>query len=188
MNICFYGASSPDLDQRYTSACTELGRFIARRGHGVVFGGGTSGLMGAVAKGVKAESGTLIGISPRFFDKDGILDKECTEFIFTETMRERKQAMEEHSDAFIVAPGGIGTFEEFLEMLTLAQLGRHRKGIAIYNINGYYDGLIEFFKTCTKERFIKESVFNLFGAFDDPEALLDHLENYDGSRFVVDKY
>ena len=97
--------------------------------------------MGAAVKGVQAKGGYSLGVAPHFFDKPGILHDSCNEFIFTDTMRQRKQIMEERSDAFITVPGGIGTFEEFFEILTLRQLNRHHKPIAVFNINGYYDHL-----------------------------------------------
>ena len=115
MNICIYGAASPQLDQIYYEKTEELGRLMARRGHGLVFGGGETGLMGAAARGVDAEGGYLLGIAPRFFDEPGILYQHCTEFIMTETMRERKHLLEEKSQATIVVPGGIGTYEEFFD-------------------------------------------------------------------------
>ena len=119
MNICIYGAASPQLDQIYYEKTEELGRLMARRGHGLVFGGGETGLMGAAARGVDAEGGYLLGIAPRFFDEPGILYQHCTEFIMTETMRERKHLLEEKSQATIVVPGGIGTYEDFLRFLHL---------------------------------------------------------------------
>lgn len=97
--------------------------------------------MGAAVKGVQAKGGYSLGVAPHFFDEPGILHDSCNEFIFTDTMRQRKQIMEERSDAFITVPGGIGTFEEFFEILTLRQLNRHHKPIAVFNINGYYDHL-----------------------------------------------
>ena len=114
MKICVFGASSRDLEQGYFDEAFALGAELARRGHTIVFGGGASGLMGATARGAKSQGGRLIGIAPKFFDEPGILDKDCDEMIFTETMSERKKAMEDMSEAFITLPGGIGTFEEFL--------------------------------------------------------------------------
>ena len=139
MNICIYGASSAELEQIYYDKTEELGRMMAKRGHGLVFGGGATGMMGAAARGVDSEDGYILGIAPRFFDKPGVLYENCSEFIFTETMRERKKLLEERSDATIVTPGGIGTYEEFFEILTLKSLHRLDRPIVLYNINGYYD-------------------------------------------------
>ena len=122
MNICIYGASSAELKKIYYEKTEELGQLMGKRGHGLVFGGGKEGLMGAAARGVDREKGYILGIAPRFFDQPGVLYEHCTEFIFTENMRERKHLLESRSDATIVVPGGIGTYEEFFEILTLKSL------------------------------------------------------------------
>ena len=176
MNICMYGASSTDLDRIYYDAAEHLGRRIAARGHGLVFGGGAQGLMGATARGLAAGGGLITGIAPRFFDKPGILYKECSEFIFTDTMRERKELMEKLSDAFIMAPGGIGTYEEFFEVLTLKQLGQLNKPIAVFNVNGYYELLLRLLEDTVSKGFMKASCLDIFGIFDDADEMLDYIE------------
>lgn len=176
MNICMYGASSTDLDKIYYDAAEHLGRRIAARGHGLVFGGGAQGLMGATARGLAAGGGRIMGIAPRFFDKPGILYKECSEFIFTDTMRERKELMEKLSDAFIMAPGGIGTYEEFFEVLTLKQLGQLNKPIAVFNVNGYYDLLLRLLEDTVSKGFMKASCLDIFGILDDADQMLDYIE------------
>ena len=176
MNICMYGASSTDLDKIYYDAAEHLGRRIAARGHGLVFGGGAQGLMGATARGLAAGGGRITGIAPRFFDKPGILYKECSEFIFTDTMRERKELMERLSDAFIMAPGGIGTYEEFFEVLTLKQLGQLNKPIAVFNVNGYYDLLLRLLEDTASKGFMKASCLDILGIFDDADEMLDYIE------------
>ena len=176
MNICMYGASSTDLDKIYYDAAEHLGRRIAARGHGLVFGGGAQGLMGATARGLAAGGGRITGIAPRFFDKPGILYKECSEFIFTDTMRERKELMEKLSDAFIMAPGGIGTYEEFFEVLTLKQLGQLNKPIAVFNVNGYYELLLRLLEDTVSKGFMKASCLDIFGIFDDADEMLDYME------------
>ena len=176
MNICMYSASSTDLEQIYYDAAEALGRRIAARGHGLVFGGGAQGLMGATARGLVAGGGLITGIAPRFFDKPGILYKECSEFIFTDTMRERKELMENLSDAFIMAPGGIGTYEEFFEVLTLKQLGQLNKPIAVFNVNGYYELLLRLLEDTVSKGFMKASCLDIFGIFDDADEMLDYME------------
>ena len=113
MVICIYGASSDQIDPAYLRAGEELGLAMARRGHSLVFGGGGHGLMGAVARGMTQGGGSITGVAPRFFNVDGSLYDGCTEFLYTDTMRERKALMEERADAFVMTPGGIGTYEEF---------------------------------------------------------------------------
>ncbi len=178
MNICVYGASSAKLKDIYYEKTQELGRAMAKRGHGLVFGGGATGMMGAAARGVTQEQGYILGIAPRFFDQPGVLYKNCTEFIFTETMRERKQLLEEKSDATIVAPGGIGTYEEFFEIFTLKSLKRINRPIVLYNINGYYNKMKELLEYTAQEKFMDSSILDLVVFLEEPETVLDYLENY----------
>lgn len=178
MKICVFGASSRDLEQGYFDEAFALGAELARRGHTIVFGGGASGLMGATARGAKSRGGRLIGIAPKFFDEPGILDKDCDEMIFTETMSERKKAMEDMSEAFITLPGGIGTFEEFFEALTLKQLGRHAKAMAVLNTLGYYDALEAMVQRAVDERFLTADGKNLYAMFTDVGELVSYVENY----------
>lgn len=178
MNICVYGASSDLIDKSYIDACQELGRKIAKREHTLVFGGGDDGVMGATARGVDEEGGNIIGITPGFFNVDGMVYESCSELIRPDTMRERKQLLEERSDAFIMAPGGIGTFDEFFEILTLKQLSRHTKAIAIFNVNNYFKPLIDMMETGIKGEFIKEECRELYKVFDDADEMLDYLESY----------
>ena len=178
MKICVFGASSRDLEQGYFDEAFALGAELARRGHTIVFGGGASGLMGATARGATSQGGRLIGIAPKFFDEPGILDKDCDEMIFTETMSERKKAMEDMSEAFITLPGGIGTFEEFFEALTLKQLGRHAKAMAVLNTLGYYDALEAMVQRAVDERFLTADGKDLYAMFTDVGELVSYVENY----------
>jgi uncharacterized protein (TIGR00730 family) len=169
MNICIYGASSNELDKTFYDEARALGRAIAQGGHTLVFGGGAGGLMGACAQGVKELGGRSIGIAPHFFDEPGILCKDCTEFIFTEDMRQRKQAMEEHAEAFIILPGGIGTFEEFFETLTLKQLGRHSKPMVMLNTMNYYDSMLALLRKAADFGFMSQNCMDIFSLCDSPE-------------------
>lgn len=178
MNICVYGASSAQIDKVYIESSEELGRAIGKRGHTLIFGCGANGVMGASARGAKEAGAKIIGITPTFFNVDGMLYEDSTEVIRTETMRERKQLLEEKSDAYIIAPGGIGTFDEFFEILTLKQLSRHSKAIVIFNVNHYYDGLISFLNTSVAQEFIKDECLHIFEVFDDIDEMLDYLEGY----------
>ena len=178
VNICVYGASSAQLKDIYYEKTQELGRAMGKRGHGLVFGGGATGMMGAAARGVDSEDGYILGIAPRFFDKPGVLYENCSEFIFTETMRERKKLLEERSDATIVTPGGIGTYEEFFEILTLKSLHRMDRPIVLYNINGYYDGMKALLQHTADEKFMDASNMELCAFMDDPEQILAYIENY----------
>lgn len=185
MQICVYGASSNAIDPEYLQAGERLGLAMAKRGHGLVFGGGQQGMMGAVARGVSAGSGTIVGVAPSFFDVEGVLYQQCTEFVFTETMRERKSIMEERADAFIMTPGGIGTFEEFFEILTLRQLGRHNKPIAVLNTGDYYVPLQQMLEQAIEQNFMTAACRGLCAFFTEPEALLDYLESSDAVQIRV---
>lgn len=178
MNICVYGASSNLIADIYISACEDLGRKIAKDGHTLIFGCGAAGVMGASARGAKEAGGEIIGITPEFFNVDGMLYEDCDQVIRTETMRERKRILEEKSDAFIVAPGGIGTFDEFFEILTLKQLSRHTKAIVIFNINHYYDELLAFLDKAVKQEFLKNESLKLFEVFDNADDIMNYLADY----------
>lgn len=176
MNICLYGASSNAIAKSYINPTEELGAKIAERGHALIYGGGAAGLMGAAARGVYSRGGKIIGIVPSFLNVDGILFDKCDEMIFTETMRERKQLMEERADAFIMTPGGVGTFDEFFEILTLKQLGRHSKPIAVFNINGYFNSLIEQLKNAVHKQFMNPEAFELCMFTDNADKLINYIE------------
>ncbi len=178
MKICIYGASSNQIDKDFINAGEELGETIAKCGHAVVFGGGAAGLMGAVARGAYESRGEIIGICPSFFNVDGALFTNCTEMIYTETMRERKQLLEDMSDAFIITPGGIGTFDEFFETYTLHQLGILPKPIAILNTNGYYNPLIEMLKTAVEKNFMPQANMDLFFVSSNPQEIMEYFEGY----------
>lgn len=175
MNICVYAASGSELDRRYFDAARELGRLLAEGGHCLVFGGGAKGLMGACAKGAAAGGGEIVGVTPRFFDEPGILFPACTRFLWTDTMAERKTAMFRESDAFIALPGGIGTFEEFFETLTLKQLGRHGKPMALLNTLNYYDPLMRMLEQAADGGFLSRKCLELFALCPDPKDALDHV-------------
>ncbi len=183
MIICVYGASSNLIDKSFMTATEILGVKMAQKGHGIVYGGGANGLMGAAARGIVKGGGEVIGVAPSFFEVDGVLFEECTEFIYTETMRERKQIMEKRADAFVMLPGGVGTFDEFFEILTLKQLGQHKKPIAIFNINGYYDSLTDMLKNAVEHKFMTEECLKLAPVFTDADKLIDYLENYDNTDY-----
>lgn len=176
MNICVYGGSSNSVGAEYIEAGIQLGRVLAERDHGLVFGGGAGGLMGAAARGAYSVQGKITGVAPTFFNVDGVLFKECTEFVFTETMRQRKEKMEELSDAFVVLPGGIGTLDEFFEIFTLKQLGRHGKPVGILNTGGYYDGLLALLDKMSSEGFMLPECRDMLAVSDSPEELVKMLE------------
>ncbi len=179
MNICVFGAASDLIDKYYTDTAEKLGEMIGKRGHNLVFGAGNNGMMGAVARGVKKENRHITGVIPDFFKEERIeqIYNQCDELIYTETMAQRKSKMEDLADAFIVVPGGVGTFEEMFEIITLKQLGRHTKPIALYDINDYYDKLEDFLAHSQKQKFIREECSLLYFVSDDAKEILDYIEN-----------
>lgn len=183
MNICVYGAASKKIEQKFLDATEQLGYELGKRGHNLVYGAGATGVMGAVARGVKKGGGKVTGVIPSFFREEKIepIFEDCDKIIYTETMQQRKQTMEELSDGFIVAPGGIGTMEEFFETLTLKQLGRHTKPIAIYNVDSFYDYIKLFMYKAMDKRFIKANCDLLYLTFTDFEEMFDYLEHHEGS-------
>ena len=177
MNICVYGAASDSIGAIYKNAGEQLGEEMARRGHSLIFGGGAAGMMGATARGMSRGGGHITGIAPSFFDVDGVLFPECDEYIFTETMRERKKQLEDLSDGFIITPGGVGTFDEFFEILTLRQLNRHQKPMAILNTEGYYEYMLAMMQNAVDQHFMTPLNFDLFYVSDRVGDVLDYLEN-----------
>ncbi|MBE6570666.1 MAG: TIGR00730 family Rossman fold protein [Ruminococcaceae bacterium] len=178
MNICVYGAASNKIDKVYVEKTEQLGKQMARQSIGLVFGAGANGLMGACARGVYSENGKIIGIVPRFFTGDGIRFEKCTETIFTDTMRERKKLMEEMSSAFIITPGGIGTLDEFFEIFTLQNLNQHQKAVAIYNICGFYDTMLQMLNELVEKGFLAQSAVDRLIVSDDPEDLLERIKEF----------
>lgn len=175
MNVCLYGASSNEIHPKYIAATEALGEALAQAGHKLVYGAGGCGLMGAAARGMSRHGGHITGVVPEFLNVDGILYEHCDEMIYTETMRQRKQIMEKRSDAFIVTPGGIGTYEEFFEIYTLKQLGRHQKPIILYNIDGFFDRLYDILKGLVADGFMKDVCLSLLSFAATPQEVLAQL-------------
>lgn len=180
MKICVFGAASNRIDKKYMDDCRELAKSLALRGHDLVYGAGGEGLMGAAAEGFKAGGAKIHGVIPQFFIDCGYegIFKGLDKFTLTETMAERKLIMENEADAFIVTPGGMGTFEEFFEVLTLKQLGRHKKPIAVYNSFGYYTDLEKYIDGIIDLKFVNKECKLLYGVFETHKEIIDYLENY----------
>jgi cytokinin riboside 5'-monophosphate phosphoribohydrolase len=160
--ICVYCSSSDRLDAKYYAAAEALGRALAARGWGLVYGGGKVGLMGALARTVKAGGGRVVGVIPQFMCDKELAYHEADELVTVITMRERKMLMEARADAFVALPGGWGTLEEIMEILTLRQLDVIRKPCVFLNQDGFYDELFRFFGKMVEERFNKPTNLSLF--------------------------
>lgn len=180
MKICIFGAASAHIDDIYIKAVEELSEKLAKRGHSLVFGAGATGLMGAAARGFKRGGGFVHGVIPEFFKEENVeaIFEDCDKITFTKTMAERKSVMEDEAEVFIIAPGGVGTFEEYFEVLTLKQLGRHSKALTLFNINGYYDDLEKFMQTVVQEKFISSKCGEMYSYFASADEIIKYIENY----------
>jgi len=181
--ICVYSSSSCSIDDIYFTVASELGKAIAIRGDKFLFGGGLTGLMGATAKAVHQNGGTVIGIIPEALNKKGIVYDSCDELIVTTGMRERKAIMDSKSDAFIALPGGFGTLEELLEIITLKQLKYHNKPIVILNVNNFYSDLLKQFSNIIEYNFARPECEKLYYVTDSVNDALDYIDYYKPSEY-----
>ena len=171
--VTVYCSSSTSLEPKFFNAATKLGEAMAKRGLELVYGGGGIGLMGEVARSLKKNGGRIHGIiTKRLLALEQGYDG-CDELMVVDTMSERKKLMAQHGEAFIALPGGLGTFEEFFEVLVQRQVGEHCKPIGLVNLGGYYDPLINLIDHGIEHRFIKPAVHGLLQVHEDPELLLD---------------
>jgi uncharacterized protein (TIGR00730 family) len=157
-NICVYCGSGTGRNPAYVEAAREFGRVLVEEGIGLVYGGGSLGLMGEIAQTVLREGGHVTGIIPSFLSEREHMLLDAQELHVVEDMHQRKHLMFLKSDAFVALPGGLGTLEEFVEQLTWAQLGRHTKPIVLANIDGFWDPLLALFKRMQSEAFIRSGL------------------------------
>ena len=175
MNICVFAGSGLGARPSYRSAAQSLGRELAHREIGLVYGGASVGLMGAVADAALAAGGSVIGVLPQSIANVEIAHEGLTELRVVASMHERKAQMAELSTGFIVLPGGIGSLEEAFEVWTWSQLGIHSKPIGLLNVEGFYDGLEAFLDQLVTELFVKQVHRNILQSDDDPSRLIDLL-------------
>jgi uncharacterized protein (TIGR00730 family) len=177
-HICVFAGSNAGSRVEYRAAARALGRALVKRNYGIVYGGGRHGLMGELADTVLALGGTVIGIIPERLAAKELAHGGVTRLEVVHSMHERKHRMATLSDGFIALPGGIGTFEEVLEAATWTQLRIHDKPVALYNALGYYELMLAFLEHAVQEQFLRIPPEGLFLADDDPERLLDRIENW----------
>jgi uncharacterized protein (TIGR00730 family) len=182
--LCVYCGSSRKLDPAYYAVAEAVGRAMVARGWGLVYGGGNVGMMGSVAQAVKAAGGHVVGVIPDFMRVRELAFEEATELIIVSTMRERKQIMEERASAFLALPGGIGTLEELMEILTLRYINRLDKPVVILNHGGFYDDLLRFFERMRAERFKSDSMRALYGVASTEQEIWPLVD--DAARFETD--
>jgi uncharacterized protein (TIGR00730 family) len=172
-DVCVFCGSQPGNDPAYLEAARATGRLLAGAGIGLVYGGGRTGMMGAVADAAIEAGGRVVGIIPEPLKRREVGHTGLAELIVVRSMHERKQMMADRAGAFVMLPGGFGTFEEFCEILTWAQLGMHDKPCVLVNTKGYYAPLVAMFDLATREGFVHAEHRMLAQAVDGPEDLLD---------------
>ena len=175
-SLCVYCGSSTGSNPSYMAAADRFGHLMAQSGVRLVYGGGGVGLMGAVARAVLAGGGEVTGIIPKFLTEIEVQFNEVSELVVTDSMHARKQLMFERSQAFVALPGGIGTVEETIEMLTWAQLGRHSQPIVIANLGGFWDPMIELLDHIIKAGFARSNIRSIYSVVDKVEDILPRIE------------
>ncbi len=174
--ITVYCASSAHINKFYFDAAEKLGALLVKNNYEIVFGGGSSGLMGKLADAVLANDGKIIGIMPHFMNEVEWGHKGVTEFIYTDTMAQRKNKLLENSDGVVALPGGCGTLEELLEVITFKRLGLFSKPIVILNTKRYYDPLKQMLERCIEENFMQNQHFDMWQFVDEPAQVIESLQ------------
>lgn len=177
-SVCVYCGSSDHMRPVYTTAARKMGAAIARRGMRIVYGAGSTGLMGALADGALQAGGEVVGVIPGYFNTPRLAHSSLSRLEVVDTIHQRKARLVELADAFIALPGGYGTLEELFEVLTWAQIGLHRKPVGLLNVEGYYDPLLALVEHIHQEGFIYDEHRALFTHASDPDQLLDALQNH----------
>lgn len=175
--ICVFCASSPGADPRYVEAARSFGELLARSERRVVYGGGNTGLMGALAEGVLAGGGEIVGVMPRHLVEREVAHLGLTRLETVASMHERKARLADLADAFVALPGGLGTLEEFTEIWTWGQLGLHRKPYGILNVAGYFTPLLTFLDHAVAQRFVRPEHRAMVHVAEEPAALLEAMEH-----------
>lgn len=178
-SVCVYCSSSDHVSPAFFSVAQELGEAIVGNGYRFIYGGGDIGLMGAIARSVHKHGGHVVGVIPEFLRQPGICYELSDELIVTADMRERKAVMEARADAFIALPGGFGTLEEMLEIITLKQLRVHNKPIVFLNTNGFYNGLNEVFEHIFENKFAKQHYRDLYHFAEGVADAVAYIEGYE---------
>ncbi|MFN2635594.1 MAG: TIGR00730 family Rossman fold protein [Gemmatimonadaceae bacterium] len=182
--LAVFCGSNPGARPEYVEAARSLGRLLAERGIGLVYGGSNVGLMAALADAMLDDLGDIIGVIPRMLVEREVANTALTDLRIVETMHERKAVMAALADGFVGLPGGIGTLEEFFETWTWGQLGMHTKPCALLNVAGYFDPLLAFLDRAVEERFVRDVHRAMVIVESDATKLLSRLESYDPPRVV----
>lgn len=183
--LAVYCGSATPADPAYVDAARHVGRMLAERGIGIVFGGGRLGLMGAVADAALAAGGEVIGVIPDALVCAEVAHKGCTQLHVVQTMHQRKQLFTDLSDGFLTLPGGVGTMDELWEAISWAQLGYHAKPVGLLNVGGFYDPLIAFHRHMIEAGFIRPQHEDILLHADSLEALLDRMARYHPHQPII---
>ncbi|MEA2762112.1 MAG: hypothetical protein QOD47_1396 [Gemmatimonadaceae bacterium] len=182
--VAIFCGSNPGVRPDYVQAARSLGKLLAQRGIGVVYGGSNVGLMAALADEMQDELGDIIGVIPRMLVEREVANTALSDLRIVDSMHERKAMMAELADGFIALPGGIGTLEEFFEIWTWGQLGMHSKPCGLLNVAGYFDPLLEFLDHAVAEKFVRDVHRRMVAVESDPATLLARFESYEPPRVV----
>ena len=174
-SLCVYCGSRPGNNPKFAEVAHQVGQWIGQHGGQLVYGGGNNGLMGTVAQSTLEAGGRVMGIIPTSLVEREFAKRNCTELHVVDNMHQRKAMMAEHADAFLALPGGIGTFEELFEVWTWRQLGYHNKPIGLLNVDGYYDGLLDFMASTVQAQFVGSWQMDLIQASNEASTLLPSL-------------
>lgn len=176
-SVTVFLSSAKRVNRFYFDAARQLGQAIARQGWVLIYGGNYVGCMASLADGAREMGGRVIGITPRLFVDENLADTLCDELIVTDSMRQRKQLLEQRADAFIAFPGGLGTLEELFEILVGRQLNYHHKPIVLLNLQNFYTPLLELIHTGIQQHFIREQAWQLIRVADSVEQTIEYLRN-----------
>jgi uncharacterized protein (TIGR00730 family) len=178
-SVTVYCSSSGKLDAVFMDAAAALGRALAANNWRLVYGGNDVGMMGVLAAAARAAGGKVVGVTPQLFMDKGVADRACDELHVTACMRERKATMEKHGDAFVALPGGLGTFEEFFEIVCGKQLAYHNKPIVLLNVAGYYDPLLKMIDHGLALNFVRPRATQLYFVATTVAEAIEYLKRYE---------
>jgi len=183
MNICVFCSSSNALNNDYFTAAEQLGELMTKNNHNLIYGGSNVGLMDKLANVIKKNNGHVTGVIPEVIKNKGLAYQFADKLIITSDLSERKKKMIELADAFVALPGGFGTLEEIIEVLTLKQLQIHNKPIAFLNTNNFYDKLFEFFEVIYKDLFAKNEYRDYYTLCSTPLQIIEYIDKYKVPEF-----
>lgn len=187
MKICVFCGSSVDLEPKHYESAAITGKLIGRAGHAIIYGAGQIGIMGALAAAAQKEGSHITGVIPAKLNIKGVVSQYDDKLIITKDMKERKALMRKKADAFLALPGGFGTLEELLEVITLKQLQYHNKAIVILNIHNCYDALIQHFENIFEQGFANKNYRSLYMVHTSEKAAINAINTYK-HKPVFDKY